>query len=477
MGWVTSGVFWLLCVVLAKVRFEMRNGGGLLAKPKISTLPMWMASPSSMRTHTSFWMILVGCVGLAAFILYSYSTTQKRVQPSGVFFFLDLPLLISVLVFLFFYIALLDIELQPGWVTSASVAVPSSSSSSEAGSKSSGGQAREKELPRRRLSSLGWFLLGKDQVPREETPRGHSARQHSDGSGGAKAALPRKSRSGTGDSASPRVSHSGGSLALDGKNGRESSTARSGRSVYTGGGSGRAEVASPNTTPTTSTLPGTKRGPGSATRPRRNRERRRSVSSGGSMRREGREESGGERRRRRSEGEEGDQRGGGKENLHDCQEDERVASVSPASRDACAFSTSSSAPCPPPPPRRLREEGHGLSRNRYIKLTGGDGTSEAAADSMEIPDIVPGPVQPWLWVPGSSEGGHQDERMREATQKDNTSSAGLQKQTKREGNDETEREMDEEVKSEEEEGERNRTEREEEDETRRKSREKSRRRR
>ncbi|KFG65820.1 putative transmembrane protein [Toxoplasma gondii RUB] len=96
-------------------------------------------------------------------------------------------------------------------------------------------------------------------------------------------------------------------------------------------------------------------------------------------------------------------------------------SLSPSSSSPPPFSFSSSPPAssswpaaPPPSspspvvsssslPRRL--SGADESKEKAAGAVSSSSSSEGEfGDSLNIPGIVPGPVQPWLWVPGSSPG-------------------------------------------------------------------------
>ncbi|PFH34053.1 hypothetical protein BESB_072050 [Besnoitia besnoiti] len=113
-----SGVY-----ILNKVTFEMSNAGGLSVKPRVIAVPAWTLSPTSPSVHASFVFIVLACGCFLAYIMYSYHATQKRVFSPSFCLFLDVPILLFLALFVFFYITMFGVSFNPGWECPASLGV------------------------------------------------------------------------------------------------------------------------------------------------------------------------------------------------------------------------------------------------------------------------------------------------------------------------------------------------------------------
>ncbi|CBZ55038.1 conserved hypothetical protein [Neospora caninum Liverpool] len=297
-----SGVY-----LLNKVTFELANTGGLTVTPGVVAVPSWTLSPTSASAHASFVLVMIASLCFLLYILYSYRTTQKRVYSSSLFIFLDLPTLIFLSLFVFFYVALLNVSFNPGWESAASIGLGVSTQTQDATMRSVSALSR--------LASN--FLPG-------ASPR-HLAGDNGDAGSGLGDTGTRRRLGATG---SARSGEGRGGIAPAQKNAR----LRSSSSVEVPAASANREE---------------EHGGGEHVSPRR-----------------------------RSRGSQ---------------------AHAPSSSVAAGFPFPSSSLVSSP-----HVSSASLPARRLSAGTGED--AGEFGDSLDIPGIVPGPVQPWLWVPGSSQG-------------------------------------------------------------------------
>ncbi|KEP62913.1 UNVERIFIED_CONTAM: hypothetical protein HHA_310560 [Hammondia hammondi] len=308
-----SGVY-----LLNKVTFDLANTGSLTVTPAVVAVPSWTLSPTSASAHASFVLIVTGSLCFLLYLLYSYHTTQKRIYSSSLFLFVDLPALVFLSLFVFFYISLLNVSFNPGWESVASIGLAvSQTQAATVRTFSSLTQLASHFLtgttPRQLLGDFGVEL----------------------GDGGVAGRL--------GAAGGTRTEERGeGALStLKEERGRQGSYARGSSSSLVSSSS--SPPSSPSSSPPSS------------------------------------------------------------------------PSSSPSSSVSSSPPASSSWPASPPPsspspfvsssslPRRL--SGADESREKAAGAASSSNSSEGEfGDSLNIPGIVPGPVQPWLWVPGSSPG-------------------------------------------------------------------------
>ncbi|RQX72436.1 polycystin cation channel protein, partial [Toxoplasma gondii CAST] len=329
--------------LLNKVTFDLANTGSLTVMPAVVAVPSWTLSPTSASAHASFVLIVIGSLCFLLYLFYSYHTTQKRIYSSSLFIFLDFPTLIFLSLFVFFYISLLNVSFTPGWESVASIGL----AVSQTQAATTRAFSSLTQLASRFLSGLNHRQLSGDfGVGLGDQGFGLGDQGFGLGDQGF----------GLGDQG----------FGL-GDGGVEGSLGAAGRAHSVERGDGVLS------TPT------------------------------------------------EEDGREGSDARGSSSSLVFSPSPLSSPSLSPSSSSPPPFSFSSSPPAssswpaaPPPSspspvvsssslPRRL--SGADESKEKAAGAVSSSSSSEGEfGDSLNIPGIVPGPVQPWLWVPGSSPG-------------------------------------------------------------------------